>query len=85
MLAEFERYPLAFGPTPIEHLPRLTAHLGGAVDIFAKRQDCNPQRMNAGHGGGRAGVRRAILQKQPETRSYPIRQGNAGSWASASW
>ncbi|TGE02002.1 1-aminocyclopropane-1-carboxylate deaminase [Methylobacterium nonmethylotrophicum] len=41
MLSQFERYPLTFGPTPIEHLPRLTAHLGGDVQIYAKRDDCN--------------------------------------------
>ena len=41
MLSNFPRYPLTFGPTPIEHLPRLTAHLGGAVEIYAKREDCN--------------------------------------------
>ncbi len=41
MLSAFPRYPLTFGPTPIEHLPRLTAHLGGAVEIYAKREDCN--------------------------------------------
>ena len=41
MLKNFERYKLTFGPTPIEHLPRLTAHLGGAVQIYAKREDCN--------------------------------------------
>jgi 1-aminocyclopropane-1-carboxylate deaminase len=41
MLAKFERYPLTFGPTPIEQLPRLSAHLGGEVEIFAKREDCN--------------------------------------------
>ena len=41
MLGNFERYKLTFGPTPIEHLPRLTAHLGGAVEIYAKREDCN--------------------------------------------
>jgi 1-aminocyclopropane-1-carboxylate deaminase len=41
MLSKFERYPLTFGPTPIEKLPRLTAHLGGDVEIFAKREDCN--------------------------------------------
>lgn len=40
-LEKFERYPLTFGPTPIEHLPRLTAHLGAEVEIFAKREDCN--------------------------------------------
>ena len=41
MLDKFERYKLTFGPTPIEHLPRLSAHLGGAVEIYAKREDCN--------------------------------------------
>ena len=41
MLANFPRYPLTFGPTPIEHLSRLTAHLGNAVEIYAKREDCN--------------------------------------------
>ena len=41
MLSQFPRYPLTFGPTPIEHLSRLTKHLGGAVEIYAKREDCN--------------------------------------------
>jgi 1-aminocyclopropane-1-carboxylate deaminase len=41
MLQKFERYPLTFGPTPIEHLKRLSAHLGGGVEIYAKREDCN--------------------------------------------
>ena len=41
MLEKFERYPLTFGPTPIERLTRLTAHLGGEVEIYAKREDCN--------------------------------------------
>lgn len=40
-LARFERYPLTFGPTPIEHLPRMTEALGGKVQIYAKRDDCN--------------------------------------------
>src|SRR5471032_2195412 len=40
-LDKFERYPLTFGPTPIEHLPRMTAALGGKVQIYAKRDDCN--------------------------------------------
>jgi 1-aminocyclopropane-1-carboxylate deaminase len=37
----FERYPLTFGPTPIEKLERLSKHLGGNVEIYAKRDDCN--------------------------------------------
>jgi len=41
LLKKFERYPLTFGPTPIEHLPRLSAALGGKVEIYAKRDDCN--------------------------------------------
>src|SRR3984957_16269004 len=41
MLSKFVRYKLTFGPTPIEPLPRLTAQLGGDVEIFAKREDCN--------------------------------------------
>ena len=41
MLEKFERYPLTFGPTHIEKLERLSAHLGGGVELFAKREDCN--------------------------------------------
>ena len=41
MLEKFERYPLTFGPTPIEELNRLSEHLGGKVKLFAKREDCN--------------------------------------------
>jgi len=41
MLAKFERYPLTFGPSPIEKLSRLSAHLGGGVELYAKREDCN--------------------------------------------
>jgi 1-aminocyclopropane-1-carboxylate deaminase len=41
MLAKFERFPLTFGPTPIEKLGRLSGHLGGNVEIYAKREDCN--------------------------------------------
>jgi 1-aminocyclopropane-1-carboxylate deaminase len=41
MLSNFERYPLTFGPNPIERLSRLTAHLGDNVEIFAKSEDCN--------------------------------------------
>lgn len=40
-LNKFEKYPLTFGPTPIESLPRLSEHLGGDVALYAKREDCN--------------------------------------------
>jgi 1-aminocyclopropane-1-carboxylate deaminase len=39
-LADFPRFPLLFGPSPVHRLDRLTAHLGGAA-IWAKREDCN--------------------------------------------
>lgn len=41
MLADFERYPLTFGPSPIEKLPRLSAALDDRVELYAKREDCN--------------------------------------------
>jgi 1-aminocyclopropane-1-carboxylate deaminase len=37
---KFPRYPLTFGPTPIEKLERLSHHLGGKVELYAKREDC---------------------------------------------
>jgi 1-aminocyclopropane-1-carboxylate deaminase len=39
-LADFERHPLLFGPSPVHPLERLSDHLGGAR-IWAKREDCN--------------------------------------------
>lgn len=41
MLEKFERYPLSFGPTPVEPLRRMSEALGGKVEIWAKRDDCN--------------------------------------------
>src|SRR5918995_1046544 len=40
-LDRFPRHKLTFGPSPIERMDRLTAHLGGQVEIWAKREDCN--------------------------------------------
>ena len=40
-LNKFPRYSLTFGPTPIQPLKRLSAHLGGKVHLYAKREDCN--------------------------------------------
>jgi len=39
-IADFDRYPLLFGPSPVHPLRRLTEHLGGA-NVWAKREDCN--------------------------------------------
>ena len=41
MLADFPRVELLFGPSPVHPLERLSEHLGGRVDIWAKREDCN--------------------------------------------
>ena len=40
-LQRFPRHSLTFGPTPIHPLKRLSARLGGKVDLYAKREDCN--------------------------------------------
>jgi L-cysteate sulfo-lyase len=39
LLSDFPRVSLAHLPTPLEHLPRLSKHLGGP-DIYVKRDDC---------------------------------------------
>jgi 1-aminocyclopropane-1-carboxylate deaminase len=40
-LESFDRVPLLFGPSPVHRLERLSEHLGGRVEIWAKREDCN--------------------------------------------
>jgi 1-aminocyclopropane-1-carboxylate deaminase len=35
------RTPLLFGPSPVHRLERLSQHLGGRVELWAKREDCN--------------------------------------------
>src|SRR4026209_407733 len=40
-LDDFPRVSLMFGPSPVHPLPRLSAALGGKVEIGARREDCN--------------------------------------------
>ena len=40
-LAKFPKHTLTFGRTPIHSLPRLSAILGGKVNLYAKREDVN--------------------------------------------
>ena len=40
-IQDFDRVPLLFGPSPVHPLERLAKHLGGKVEIWAKREDCN--------------------------------------------
>lgn len=35
------RKSLTFGASPIQHLPRISQALGGKVNVYAKREDCN--------------------------------------------
>jgi 1-aminocyclopropane-1-carboxylate deaminase len=49
-LGDFDRVPLTFGPSPVQPLRRLSDHLGGAVELWAKREDCN---SGLAHGGNK--------------------------------
>ena len=40
-LGDFPRVDLLFGSSPVHRLERLGEHLGGRVEIWAKREDCN--------------------------------------------
>jgi 1-aminocyclopropane-1-carboxylate deaminase len=40
-LDDYPRVALMFGPSPVHQLSRLSAALGGGVEIWAKREDCN--------------------------------------------
>jgi 1-aminocyclopropane-1-carboxylate deaminase len=40
-LDAFPRVPLLFGPSPVHRLERLSEQLGGRVELWAKREDCN--------------------------------------------
>ncbi|GJN73798.1 hypothetical protein PLICBS_007881 [Purpureocillium lilacinum] len=39
--ASIPRESFLFGASPIQHLPRMSAALGGKVQVYAKREDCN--------------------------------------------
>ncbi|EHY53954.1 hypothetical protein HRR83_004599 [Exophiala dermatitidis] len=39
--ASIPREPFLFGPSPIQALPRISKALGGEVNVYAKREDCN--------------------------------------------
>ncbi|ATY58399.1 1-aminocyclopropane-1-carboxylate deaminase [Cordyceps militaris] len=39
--ASIPKQDFLFGPSPIQALPRISAALGGQVNVYAKREDCN--------------------------------------------
>jgi len=41
-IAALPRFPLLDGPSPLQHLPRFTAAIGGRADVWIKREDLLP-------------------------------------------
>ena len=39
--AGIPRESFLFGPSPVQELPRISKALGGKVNVYAKREDCN--------------------------------------------
>ena len=39
--ASIPRESFLFGPSPIQSLPHISQALGGKVNVYAKREDCN--------------------------------------------
>ena len=83
-LADFPRYPLLFGPSPVHPLERLTEHLGGAK-VWAKREDVNsgprvrrqqdPQARVPGRRRARARRRHARLHRRRPVQPHPAGRG----------
>ncbi|RWD60496.1 MAG: pyridoxal-phosphate dependent enzyme [Mesorhizobium sp.] len=65
LLEKFERYPLTFGPTPIEHLPRLSAALGGKVPGLCKARRLQ---IRAAHGRQQAAQARIYRARRSSHR-----------------
>ena len=61
--ASIPRASFLFGPSPIQHLTRITEALGGQVQIYAKREDCN---SGLAFGGNKT---RKLEYAKPDTRS----------------
>jgi hypothetical protein len=63
MLEKFARYPLTFGPTPIEKLNRLGVHLGGKVELYTILPATS---CSAALGGRRQAGRRRLRHRHPQ-------------------
>ena len=82
-LDDFPRVPLMFGPSPVHPLPRLSAALGGKVEIWAKREDCNSRhRLRRQQGAqarvprrrrARPGLRHAGVDRRHAVEPHPRR------------
>lgn len=67
LLNEFPRISLAHLPTPLEFLPRLTAHLGGP-DIYVKRDDCT----GLGTGGNKTRKLEFVMAEALESKATTV-------------
>jgi 1-aminocyclopropane-1-carboxylate deaminase/D-cysteine desulfhydrase-like pyridoxal-dependent ACC family enzyme len=65
--ASIPRKPLLFGPSPIQHLPRITEALGGKVGIYAKREDCN---SGFAYGGNKTRKLEYVFQSPSSRESH---------------
>jgi len=81
-LDKFKKYPLTFGPTPIEHLPRLTAALGDKVQIYAKRDDCN---SGLAMGGNKLRKLEYIVPDAIESNADTLSRSAACSRTTPAW
>lgn len=71
LLSRFPRVSLAHLPTPLEHLPRLSKHLGGP-QIYVKRDDCT----GLGTGGNKTRKLEFLMaEAQAHNASVVITQG----------
>ena len=47
--AAIPRESFLFGPSPMQALPRISSALGGKVNVYAKREDCNSGLASGGN------------------------------------
>ena len=76
-IERFDRVPLLFGTiSHVHRLERLSEHLGGAVDIWAKREDCGLKCM--AYGGNKVRQARVPRRRRPRARLRHARLDRAG-------
>ncbi|KAM5385444.1 hypothetical protein ACJZ2D_001085 [Fusarium nematophilum] len=69
--ASIPREDFLFGPSPIQALPRISAALGGKVNVYAKREDCN---SGLAYGGNKVRKLECVPDSPPlsEYKSNPL-------------
>jgi hypothetical protein len=64
--ASIPRENFLFGPSPIQELPRISAALGGKVNVYAKREDCN---SGLAYGGNKVRKLECVTNSSPNSSS----------------